>query len=457
MSRPMNALRPAALLLLLLLAACAAKAPAPWDQPPVRDVLTLPQDLFAYLPPTGGGTLVLSPAVQAEMCRRLLAGHFGPWERTAPPAAGDLFWGLEHFAQRPVYGENLQRRDPAWLEHLRRLALPGEFPNLGRPGIAVAPTSMRVLPTLEPAFADPGKAGEGFPFDYMQNTAVWPGTPLYLSHLSADGAFVLALCRYASGWIPVNDVAFTDPAFQKEYRARPLLAVTRDRVPLRDGSGLFRFEARVGMLLPLQAATAEGYEVLLPVREASGRAALVTARIAPGDAEALPLPATAANVARVASSMLGEPYGWGGLFGHRDCSALLLDLYTPFGLGLPRNSRQQGKAGTVLPLDGLADQDKEALILAKAAPFASLLWKPGHIMLYLGSRGGRAMILHDVWGLRTEESGREGRRLIGRVAVTTLIPGAELPELKRPEGLLLHGLRSLVLLAPFEPPDPDAP
>ncbi|HBE95471.1 MAG TPA: hypothetical protein DDW80_08555, partial [Desulfovibrio sp.] len=88
MSRPMNALRPAALLLLLLLAACAAKAPAPWDQPPVRDVLTLPQDLFAYLPPTGGGTLVLSPAVQAEMCRRLLAGHFGPWERTAPPAAG---------------------------------------------------------------------------------------------------------------------------------------------------------------------------------------------------------------------------------------------------------------------------------------------------------------------------------------------------------------------------------
>ena len=447
----MQRLRPAALFLLLLLAACAPKAPAPGDLPPVQDLLSLPQDLFAYLPPAGGNTPVLPPAMQTEMCRRLLAGHFGPWERTSPPAPGDLFWGLDYFAKHPVYGENLLRRDAAWLENLRRLARPEEFPNLGRPGIAVAPTSMRVLPTLEPAFADPTKAGEGFPFDYMQNTAVWPGTPLYLSHLSADGAFVLAHCRYASGWIPVNDVAFAGPAFQKEYRAHPLLAVVRDRVPLRDESGLFRFEARVGMLLPLQAATAEGYEVLLPVRDATGRAVLVTARIAPGDAAALPLPATATNLARVASTMLGEPYGWGGLFGHRDCSAMLLDLYTPFGLGLPRNSKQQGKAGTVIPLEGLGDQDKEALILAKAAPFASLLWKPGHIMLYLGSRNGRAVILHDVWGLRTEERGREGRRLIGRVAVTTLTPGTELPELKRPEGLLLHGLRSMVLLAPFEP------
>ncbi len=450
----MRCLRPAALLLLLLLAACAAKAPAPTE--PVQDLLTLPQDLFAYLPSPDGQALVLSPAAQAAMCGKLLAGHFGPWERTRPTDPGDLFWGLDYFAKRQVYGENLLPRDPAWLERLRRLARPEDFPNLGRPGVAVAPTAMRVLPTLEPAFADPAKAGEGFPFDYMQNTAVWPGTPLYLSHLSADGAFVLAHCRYASGWIPMNDVAFAGPEFRREYRAHPLLAVVRDRVPLRDATGLFRCEARVGMLLPLQSATAEGYEVLVPVRDAAGRAVAVTARIAPGEAAALPLPATAANVARVAASMLGEPYGWGGLYGHRDCSALLQDLYTPFGLGLPRNSKQQGRAGAVVPLDGLSDQAKEALILKRGAPFASLLWKPGHIMLYLGSRQGRAVILHDIWGLRIEERGREGRQLIGRVAVTTLTPGAELPSLKRPEGLLLHGLRSMVLLAPFEPPDPDA-
>ncbi|MCM0755057.1 SH3 domain-containing protein [Desulfovibrio aminophilus] len=436
-----------ALCLLLLLSACAAKAPlVPPDPREVRDVAALPQDLFAYVG-QGGGRLLFAPDVQAGMLRGFLTGYFAPWERTVPPKdPGDAFWGLNHFSGKTVYGENLLRRGPAWMEEMRRLSRPEDFPNFGRPAVAVVHTSLRVLPTLEPAFLNRHLPGEGFPFDYLQNTAVWAGTPLYLSHLSADGAFALAHCRYASGWVPVSDVAFAGPEFRKKFQAAPLVAVTRDRVSLADEHGLFRFQARVGMLLPLARATARGYEVLLPVRDAQGEATTVRGLLPPSDAAPLPLPATAANLARVGDSMLGEPYGWGGMYGHRDCSALLLDLYTPFGLGLPRNSRQQGKAGEYVSLEGLADQNKEAAILARGVPFATLLWKPGHIMLYVGEQGGRAMILHDVWGLRTEERGREGRHIIGRAAVTTLTPGEELPDLKKPEGLLLHTIRGMVLL-----------
>lgn len=436
----------------LLLSACAAKGPlVPPDPPEVRDVTDLPQDLFAYLGPDGGRS-VFAPDVQAGMLRGFLTGHFAPWERTSPPKdPGDAFWGLNHFAAKTVYGENLLRRSPAWMAEMRRLSRPEDFPNFGRPAVAVVHTSLRVLPTLEPAFLNRHLPGEGFPFDYLQNTAIWAGTPLYLSHLSADGAFALAHCRYASGWVPLADVAFAGPEFRKEFQSTPLVAVTRDRVPLADEHGLFRFEARVGMILPLVRASARGYEVLLPIRDARGEAVTMRGLLPPSAAAPLPLPATAANLARVGDSMLGEPYGWGGMYGHRDCSALLLDLYTPFGLGLPRNSRQQGKAGEYISLEGLSDQDKETAILARGVPFASLLWKPGHIMLYVGELGGRAMILHDVWGLRTEERGREGRHIIGRVAVTTLTPGAELPELKKPEGLLLHTIRGMVLLGSKNP------
>lgn len=453
-------------LLGLLLAGCAAKAPPlPPDPVDVADLSTLPQSVWAYVPRGEENRPVLAPGPLAGMRARFLAQRYAPWDRAAPPPRpGDLFWGLDYFARNPFYGGNTLRLGPQWLEGLRRLARPGDFPNFGRPAVAVANTALRVLPSAEPAFRNRFLPGEGYPFDMLQNTAVWAGTPLYLTHLSSDGAWALALCPYASGWVPMSDVAFADEAFRNSFRSLPLLAVTRDRVPLSDDSGLFRFQGRIGMLLPLVSAGSSGYEVLLPARDARGQAVALHGRIAPADAAPLPLPATAGTLARLAESMMGEPYGWGGLYGYRDCSALLQDLFAPLGLGLPRNSRQQAKAGEYVSLEGLSDADKEALILERGAPLATLLWKPGHILLYLGRYDGRAVALHDVWGLRTREDARsrEGRHVIGRVAVTTLTPGVELPDLVRPQGLLLHSLKGMVLLAPFSPsetssPDSEAP
>lgn len=448
-------------LLGLLLAGCAAKVPPlPPDPVDVADLSALPQSVWAYVPRGQENRPLLDPVTLEGLRARFLAARYAPWDRAAPPdKAGDLFWGLDYFAHKPFYGENTLRLGPQWLEGMRRLARPGDFPNFGRAAIAVANTSLRVLPSAEPAFLNRFLPGEGYPFDMLQNTGIWAGTPLYLTHLSADGAWALAIAPYASGWVPLADVAFADEGLRKEFRSLPLLAVTRDRVPLADGSGLFRFQGRVGMFLPLVSAGPKGYTILLPARDAQGRAVALRGIIAPADAAPLPLPATAGNLAHLAQSMMGEPYGWGGLYGLRDCSALLQDLFAPFGVGLPRNSRQQAKAGEYLSLEGLSDAAKEALILKRGEPLATLLWKPGHILLYLGPHDGRAMVLHDVWGLRTREGGREGRHVIGRVAVTTLTPGAELNDLVRPDGLLVHSLKGMVLLAPAAPagcPAPDS-
>ena len=151
-----------------------------------------------------------------------------------------------------------------------------------------------------------------------------------------------------------------------------------------------------------------------------------------GDAAPKPLPLTPGNVARVGNVMMGQRYGWGGMFGDRDCSALTRELFTPFGLWLPRNSGAQARVGVVQPLEGLSAKEKEALILADGVPFLSLVGMRGHITLYVGKYKGRAAIFHNVWGVRVIENGDDDARFIlGRAVVTSITPGAELKNLYR--------------------------
>ncbi|MBA4358860.1 MAG: hypothetical protein C0405_14165, partial [Desulfovibrio sp.] len=257
---------------------------------------------------------------------------------------------------------------------------------------------------------------------------------------------------------------FVDEAFMARWASLPLLAVTRERAPVfgrvgdqvsgqgRDQAGAgqetFLFHGRIGSVLPLVSEDADGFTALAPARGADGRAVAVSVRLPRADAAAMPLAATPRNLGRLADQMLGQPYGWGGYLDNRDCSALLLDLYAPFGLFLPRNSSQQARAGEFIDFRGLSGPEKETLVLARGVPLLTVLHKPGHIMLYLGPVGGRAAMLHAIWGLKSkDESGVEGRVVIGRTVITTLEPGRELPEVAR-AGTLLTGMSGMTLLAP---------
>ena len=109
----------------------------------------------------------------------------------------------------------------------------------------------------------------------------------------------------------------------------------------------------------------------------------------------------------------------------------------------------------MVALEGLGDAAKVATIRREGVPWLSLLYLPGHVMLYLGSPEGEPRVLHAMWGLKTRGPQGEGRRVVGRVVITSLSPGAALPELARPEGLLLPRISALVILAPR--PRPSAP
>lgn len=161
----------------------------------------------------------------------------------------------------------------------------------------------------------------------------------------------------------------------------------------------------------------------------------------------MPLAATPRRIAQVADRMMGQTYGWGGIDDKRDCSSMVRDLFTPFGIFLPRNSSAQAKAGPTMSLEGLTPAQKEEALLSRGIPFLTLVWMRGHIMLYVGEFQGRPAVYHNIWGLRTlEPDGREGRLVLGRAVITTLRAGEEVPEVK-PERLLVNRVLALTFLA----------
>lgn len=464
-------------LFLALALAVSACAPASRPAPPrpvatplpdeARDLTGLPQDLLPYLDPRTLDAPIIPQATQAQAHERFRQQHFSPWGRTAASySRQEALWGLAHLKRNKHYGENLRLLGPKFRADMEWLAQAETYPNAALPAIATANTALRVVPTSRPGFLKPTDPGEGYPFDYWQNSGVWAGTPMLVTQVSRDGAWALVETRFAGGWVRMGDIALVDQAFMDRWASLPLLAVTTERTPiagLPEGEGdtvgmaasepgTFLFHGRIGTVLPLSGEDEGGYTALAPVRGADGRALIASVRLGRDQAAPMPLAPTPRNFALLVGQMLGQPYGWGGYLDNRDCSALMLDIYAPFGIFLPRNSRQQSRAGDQLPLAGLAPEEKERTLLDKGVPLMTLIHKPGHIMLYIG-RGtgpnvGRAMMLHAIWGLKTlDEEGRAGRFVVGRTAITTLEPGAEIPAVAR-AGTLLPTFDTFTFVVP---------
>ena len=186
------------------------------------------------------------------------------------------------------------------------------------------------------------------------------------------------------------------------------------------------------------------YVIKIPYREADGRLTFRNGYIpANDDVHYGFLPYTQKNLAQQAFKMLYQPYGWGEMFGGRDCSRFIMDLFNTFGILMPRNSILQAKMGISLGvLEGKTIEEKKK-ILDRAVPLATLLRMPGHVMLYLGKHSGVYYAIHSIWGI--QKGGKSGPvyKKIGKVAVTDLNLGKG-----GPNGSLLHRLTEIQLIGP---------
>lgn len=443
---------PAALLAFVLaLGACGGKTPdagqgaSTYTGPACMDVLTLPQDLTAYVPAVGGHTPLIAMDEQIAAADRQKNALFKPWTITK----------VNRWVRMALDKDFNMKPDRAFTEGGRAFSL-SDWQEIvansnknacgldAGPGITLRHTNLRAVPSSLRFYRDPRLPGEGYPFDYFQHSSLNPGTPLFICNTSRDGLWLLVESSVSAGWVPSGDVAGVDEAFMNVWQSRPLAALLKDRVAIGEITG------HLGTLLPLSGRPASGggaSAVLYPRRGHSGKAEAATAALAPGAAAVVPLTLSPANVAGVGNGIMGQTYGWGGIDEKRDCSALTRDLMAPFGFFLPRNSSRQARLGQAVELAGLSNAEKETVIAQRAVPFRSFIWMPGHIALYLGRDNDKMLIFHNMWGLRTRDAagGCDGRAIVGKAVVTTLKPGMERPDLCNP-GSFLDRIERIVML-----------
>jgi cell wall-associated NlpC family hydrolase len=311
------------------------------------------------------------------------------------------------------YKENLQPYASEEKEGIRQKIK--ECKSVNKNGVMARNDDLRAAPTKKPYFYEPSRAGEGYPFDYFQESSVHINTPVKALCETTDGTFVFVSSFIADGWVDSRNILQLPAEITKNIKNFELKTIKQDKTKLTTKEGGFIESAKIGSFVFASANK---------LYSASHHA---LEELSNNEAEFAPLPFVFGpkSLAASADALMSEPYGWGGYLGNRDCSSFLRDLFLPFGLYLPRNSYEQAHFSDFTDLSSLSVDDKLSKIKAKALPFRTLLYLKGHIMLYIGALDGEPIALHDTWGFAYFENGVERRHIIGKPIVSTLFVGSK--------------------------------
>jgi len=318
------------------------------------------------------------------------------------------------------WGSNFRVHPASWKQDVRgnaQTSIDTAYQPSAR-GIALRETLVRVLPTDDPGYGDPRQAGQGYPFDNLQESSVRPGTPVYVLTDSRDKRWKYVVSPTVTGWVHSEDIAGVDPAFVSEWLAlagKNLGTFIKEPVSVHDNDQ-FWFTARPGTILPFRSQQSGQFMAAVPVADNDGQAEIRWVSLKEGEFAAMPWKMTPANIATLITSMSGRPYGWGNYNFYNDCSAEMRSLMMPFGIFLPRNSAAQ--VNTTARVVDLSKDDintRISYLRDHGKPFSTLIYITGHIMLYIGNTeiDGKTvpMTYQNVWGLHTKAA--DSRSIIG--------------------------------------------
>jgi cell wall-associated NlpC family hydrolase len=421
---------------------CSTKTPEVRSEKKVEiyDLVYFPQDPYFY---TKDFNLTSLNAVSQEKFER---SYFRVWNlKTQTTTVLEAKWPFHSYGTNNSYGENLQPLSQTFFDTMLENSNFDAYLTLSKKAVTLHYLNMRLFPTIRPLLHNPELAGEGFPFDYLQNSSVHANEPIVVSHYSKDKEWVYIFSSFASGWVKANEIAFLEEEHVLAWENAQQIFLTKDYVPLYDENGLFLFQSKVGMMLALIDEDEENYTLLAVSSYKTSQPLFVKTRVSKEIASKNPLAFNTQNLSKILSEVSTSKYGWGGMYEQRDCSSMMRDMFTPFGIWLPRNSYSQSKVGEVTKLDNLSDDEKIKTIKEKAIAFKTLLYRKGHIMLYIGTYNDEIVIFHDMWGIRTLKDGVEGRIIVGKAIFSGLKIGEE-QEFYDKKSTTLKNLKSMNIL-----------
>ena len=415
------------------------------------------QDVDHWLPPDAPDykTPLLSKEYQqqrlADLYRHLYsteADGLSPWSATfvatylksdpsvlAVQQQAISNFGPQEDPNKMGYGENFHPYLPTWIQtistnmNLDQFAAPLSF-NAAQRGIIVQNTDARILPTRDPHFYNFTLPGQGYPFDNLQESVIWVGTPVYILGTTQDGAWSLVMTSSFTDWVATEVVAKVSTEFINSWNAQVLnnlAVITRTQAPVINAdSRHFQFSGYVGTLLPLLNQSENQYTILIPLKDSNGNANPSEALVSTLDAGIVPLLATREIFAKLFRNLQNRPYGWGGSCFYNDCSQEMQSIFAALGIWVPRDSWMQEHAGPTVDLSSEPMQERMDYLRLHGHPLMTIVYIYGHVFLYLGNYDEPSidpqpiiMTYQNIWGLVPHDG--SSRSVIGQAAFLPLL------------------------------------
>lgn len=393
--------------------------------------LSLPQEASSYLASSQNGShnnqSIDPQALRENLKESYLKAWYFPWlDAKIKSNKKEVFWILKEMNKSTGYGEDLKPNAKAFNDELIKSMDIEHYPSAKIKAVVVRDSDVRAVPTNKPYYL----SQKGYPFDRYQNSLIFQGTPVLITHFNLDKTYAHIQSSFVYGWIKVSDLAYMrDKDIELLTKLKNYVMPIKDKIPLYTDYGGFYTNARVGELFALipqsqnasqnpQKKELKAYGFL---KDSKGYATLQSVILNEKDFFVFPKAFNSKNMAYFIDTMLGQKYGWGGLLGNRDCSAFTRDSFANFGILLPRNSYAQSRyANNYVDLSSMKAKEKEDYILKNATPFGTLIYLKGHIMLYLGAYNHQAIVAHSIWSVQTQKHFKTLSHKIGGVVITSL-------------------------------------
>lgn len=326
----------------------------------------------------------------AELSKEEVLSH----QEALPYPKEARFDGCGHFWGEGFYRQLAQEMD--WQRAAGQIA--AEF------GLMSEQAQVRTFPTEAPSYRERWKAD----LDRFQVTLLKLGEPVLIWQRSLDGCWFFVQNRHTWGWVRAELVALTvEPQWRQWAGEREFVQClcSREIITYQSQGRECQQLLLMGTHLTCYDHCHAGYIALLPRRTAEGRLRIEQILLPKDERFSLGyLPLSQGRLLEQGLKCLGEPYGWGGENGYRDCTSLVDDVFGVFGFTLARNSSAQRQMAGVQSIPAALDDD-ERQALVEGLPVGTVLYLPGHAMIYLGRRHEQQAILHSVYqmGLPMQE------------------------------------------------------
>lgn len=249
-------------------------------------------------------------------------------------------------------------------------------------GIVVNRTNLKSFPTNIHFFNNLNDKN----FDSLQESEIHVNTPVLIMNVSKDEKWLFVLTNNYIGWVNKDDIVYVDDEeFDYFTKNNSFVVITEPFLEIND------ILLDMSVELPYIKSTKDGYEVSLPVKGKSGKLIKKKVVIPKKYAHIGYLPYTKKNIYIQVFKYENVPYSWGGMDYGIDCSGYVSNVYHTFGFKFPRNTSDQ--SASLFKKISLLNKTNEEKLNIIGNNYLALLYKKGHVVIYLGKRDNKYYVI----------------------------------------------------------------